>query len=291
MKKARNLCIRALCAIFIGVVLGCSGASGGNDIENDGGNGGNQQNGWQQPAFYINEEFGGQRFVESNADWFYDAQNDKNTKYAAHYADANQYIDGKVTELQKLWQEKDTGSALSNQINTALASFNNGTSIGQNINNNYDALAPVFASMTRTMKDVNGSIHPFNATYHKLAAYAYNQSIGAYKNSIDFQSNKEMRNMPENYFVDELGYANLSYNELTDTYARTLMNQYLSTIAFNTNTDQTVLKKVVELALVNESLYGLNDYADRTKVTKQDFAYQRSLFAFYDKIADKYYEL
>ena len=33
MKRARNLCIRAFCAIFIGVVLGCSGSGGESDIE------------------------------------------------------------------------------------------------------------------------------------------------------------------------------------------------------------------------------------------------------------------
>lgn len=294
MKRARNLCIRALCAIFVGVVLGCSGAgdsSGESDIENDGGNGDNgQETGWKQPAYMnVTEEFGGQRFVAENAYWL--RKDTRDDLFADANADANQYINGKVTELQKLWQETNTGSVLSDQINTALNNFNNGTSINENIENNYDALAPVFASMTKTMKSVSGSIHPFNATYHKLAAYAYNQSLSEYKNETTFQSNMEMRDKPENYFVDELNYAGLSYDELTDTYARTLMNQYLSTIAVNTDTDQALLKKVVELALVNESLYGLNDYADRTKVTKQDFAYQRSLFAFYDKIADKYYEL
>lgn len=274
--------------------VSCSQPAGGNDTEFTGGNGGNgdqgdkePETGWKQPAYMnVTEEFGGQRFVAENAYWL--RKDTRDDLFADANADANQYIDGKVTELQKLWQETNTGSVLSDQINTALNNFNNGTSINENIENNYDALAPIFASMTKTMKSVSGSIHPFNATYHKLAAYAYNQSLSEYKNETTFQSNMEMRDMPENYFVDELNYSGLSYDELTDTHARTLMNQYLSTIAVNTNTDQALLKKVVELALVNESLYGLNDYADRTKVTKQDFAYQRSLFAFYDKIADKY---
>ena len=138
------------------------------------------------------------------------------------------------------------------------------------------------------MKNVNGSIHPFNATYHKLAARAYNQSLSERATETDFLSNMEMQNLPENFFVDELNYAGLSYDELTDTYARTLMNQYLSTIAVNTDTDQALLKKVVELALVNESLYGLNDYANKARVSGQDFAYERSFNTFYSKIADKY---
>lgn len=271
--------------------VSCSQPAGGNDTEftgGNGGNGGNQQNGWQQPAYMnITEEFGGQRFVESNADWFYDTQNDKNTKFTARYNDANQYIDGKVDELQKLWQETNTGSPLSDQINTALNNFNNGTSINENIENNYGALIPVFATMEETFLSDAQTFHAFNASYHKLAAYAYNQSLGAYKSSIDFQSNKEMRNLKENFFVDELNYAGLSYDELTDTYARTLMNQYLSTIAVNTDTDQALLKKVVELALVNESLYGLNDYANRTSVSNQDFTRERSYDRFYMRINDK----
>lgn len=233
----------------------------------------------------VTEEFGGQRFVEENAMW--GLRNNRNTLFNDAYNSANQYIDGKVDELQKLWQETNTGSVLSDQINTALNNFNNGTSINENIENNYNALIPVFATMETTFLSDAQTFHAFNASYHKLAAHAYNQSLSERATETDFLANMEMQNLPENFFVDELNYAGLSYDELTDTYARTLMNQYLSTIAVNTDTDQALLKKVVELALVNESLYGLNDYANRARVSNQDFTHERLYDRFYMRINDK----
>ena len=242
------------------------------------------EHGYTHPAYMnVKGDFGGQRFVESDADWYSD-----NTKFTERYKDANKYIDCKVAELQKLWEDENTYSPLSTQIGTALKNFDKGVSLNQRITSHYDALAPVFASMAKTMKNVNGSIHPFNATYHKLAARAYNQSLGVYKNSTGYKSNMEMENMQENFFVDELDKAGLEYNELTDSHAKNLMNQYLSTIAYSTDTNQSIIKKVVELALVNESLYGLNDYAEKTNVSGQFFAPERSLDTFYTKIGDEY---
>lgn len=200
MKKARDICIRALCAIFVGVVLGCSGASGGNDIENDGGNNDNEQEtGWKQPAYMnVTEEFGGQRFVGENY-CFYGNPN-KDVNFDTYYNDANQYINSKVAELDKLWQEKNTGSTLSNQIGTALGEFNNGTSIDQKIDNNYVALAPVF----KTMENNTNDYHAFKVSYWKLAADAYNQSLGEYAGETTFTTNEELRNKSTNYFIKEL---------------------------------------------------------------------------------------
>ena len=48
------------------------------------------------------------------------------------------------------------------------------------------------------------------------------------------------------------------------------MNNYLDTIADKTDTDIDVLKKIVQLALYNESLYGLNDHAVRANVDNQN---------------------
>lgn len=288
--------------------MGCSNAAGGSEITNGGDPkvehkfvadicgeehkckvAGCTEHGYTHPAYMnITTDFGGQRFVESNADWFYDGQYDKNTKFTDHYNAANQYINCKVAELQKLWEEANTNSPLSSQIGIALKDFDKGVSLNQRITSHYDALAPVFASMAKTMKNVNGNIHPFNATYHKLAARAYNQSLGDYKGSTGLKSNMEMQNMTDNFFVDELKMANLSYTQLTDQYAETLMKQYLSTIAANTNTEPELLKKVVELALVNESFYGLNDYARTINVSNQSLANERSLDTFYDKITYQY---
>lgn len=266
MKRARNICIRALCAIFVGVVLGCSGSgdsSGESDIENDGGNGDNEQEtGWKQPAYMnVTEEFGGQRFVEEKTNWLYDNQG--YTKFTAHCDDADKYIDGKVAELQKLWQETNTGSALSDQINTALNNFNNGTSIDEKITNNYTALAPVFATIEDNLSNDMVNYYRYTASYDKLAANAYNKSLGHWENSPDNRvlTNKEMKNLPENFFVYELGKANLSYNELTVKKAQEIMNDSLMEVADKTTTDTAVLKKVVELAMYNESLYGLADLA------------------------------
>ena len=74
--------------------------------------------------------------------------------------------------------------------------------------------------------------------------------------------------------------ANLSYNELTVDKAKAIMNKSLNNIAGMTNTDSAVLKKVVELALYNESLYGLNDMAADDRVNNQTLRSERRADAF-----------
>lgn len=261
----------------------------GNNGQQQGGNeqgNGEQQTGWREPDFYINEELGGQRFIETSASWYYDEQDDKDQKFTTHYDNANQYINNKVAEIQELWQEKNTGSDLSNQIGTALGNFNIAASIVDNITNNYTALAPVFAGIENEFikNDEVAEFHSFNACYHKLAHNAYKNSKGNYTLTA-CSSNKEMENS-NNYFNYELGLANLSYDEMTIDKAKEIMNDSLTDIAQQTNTEAAVLKKVVELALYNESLYGLHDFAQINRVNITNSLSERSLFTFDGMITD-----
>lgn len=216
------------------------------------------------PSYYINKDFGGQQFVEKDANW-YNSSNG-NQEFTAHYNTANEFINKKVKELQKLWQEKNTGSTLSNQINITLNSFNKGSTIAAQINNNYNALAPVFGIMTDNLLDnaENIDFNRFNVSYYKLAADAFNQSVGKLaegENKKNFTTNTELIDDSSNFFASELNDAKLSYADATNrNNAVNRMNGYLNTIATKTNTNLDVLKKVVELALYNESLYGLNDF-------------------------------
>lgn len=253
----------------------------------------------QWPAYYIDEEFGGQRFVDTE-DWYHDDVATKNQKFTARYKDAGQYLDSKVDELQKLWQEKNTGSALSNQIGTALSNFNQGTTIDEQIKGNYDTLAPVFAMMGDSLiEDVNVvsvDFHRFNVSYQKLAADAFNQSIGKYalnETKKFFKTNTEIANTYGSVWDYELDYANLTYTEAADRdQAKARMNGYLTTLASQTNTDMTVLKKVVELALYNESLYGLNDFAVQCGVSNSGLnKIQRSLNTFDHKVDHATYSI
>lgn len=244
------------------------------------------EHGYTHPAYMnVTGDFEGQCFIESDADWYYD--NDRNTKFTNHYNDANQYIDCKVAELNKLLQKKDTGSALSNQISIALNNFNNKTTISQNIDNNYNVLAPIFKAMRNSLT-ANVDYNRFNVSYWQLAGDAYKNSFGKYVTNDSFTSLDELKNKPTNFFVQELPDAGLSYQSATNSQQATKrMNDYLSTIAYNTNTNVTVLKKVVELALYNESLYGLNDHAVAARANNQGLNNnQRTLMTFDSKITD-----
>lgn len=286
--------------------VGCSNAAGGSEITN----GGDQnvehkfvadicgeehkckvagciEHGYTHPAYMnVTAEFEGQRFVEAGTDWQTDNQG--YTKYTARYNDADKYINCKVTELNNLWQKNNTGSALSNQIGNALSNFNNGASISGKINNNYAALAPVFVTMEDNLTASSSrDYNRFKASYHKLAANAYNNSLGHLKNSPDNSvlTNKEMKNLPENPFVDEVIAAGLTYDELDVKEAQNIMNNSLTLIAQKTTTNTALLKKVVELALYNESLYGLNDLAKLDNVVFRETLRQMDVFD--DKIYDE----
>lgn len=122
--------------------------------------------------------------------------------------------------------------------------------------------------------------HAYVASYYKLAHNAYNNSLGNTKGSFAFQANRDMEDLPENTYVSELAMANLNYNELTVDKAKAIMNKSLNNIAGMTNTDSAILKKVIELALYNESLYGLNDMAADDRVNNQTLRSERSADAF-----------
>lgn len=273
--------------------VSCSNSAGGSTVEDpivtsippkD-----NTESTW--PSYYIKDKdqnLTGQRFVEDGAYWL--DKGNKNQEFSTHYDDANQYIKDKVEELQKLWQEKNTPSTMTDEINTVLNGFNKGSSIAAKIDNNYDALTPVFAAMRKTIKNANGKFQPFTATYYSLAADAYKLSVSEYKNdtSQDFPAIYEMQNLPGRRFTDELEDAGgLSYADVTAN-AKTMMTNHLSTIARNTNTNAAVLKKIIELALYNESLYGLHDYAKQVGVSNQTFTEKRRIDVFADKVDEKY---
>lgn len=72
-----------------------------------------------------------------------------------------------------------------------------------------------------------------------------------------------------------VGFPGLTANNNRE--AKNTMTKTLNDIATRTSTDSTVLKKVVELALYNESLYGLNDFARVCKVNHTSLLPERTL--------------
>ncbi|MDE7292113.1 MAG: hypothetical protein K2N58_08725 [Treponemataceae bacterium] len=262
MKKTKNFCIRALCAIFIGVVLGCSG--GESEIGNDDGAGNSDNtNEWQQPDYYLDEELGGQQFVDPNKPWI--GGEIMETYYTDSYKNAQKFMAKKVTELSQEIAGQ-THIPLYQEIDTALKKFNTGDNIRDNITNNYTALAPVFADIENNQllnSYDSKQWYDYKCSYYKLAHYAYNQPLGnfKYETSLLFPANNEMANDNYSLFVQLLGYANYDYDTLTVPEAKRCINNTLNEVANNNGVDSTVLKKLMELALYNESLYGVNDLA------------------------------
>lgn len=102
---------------------------------------------------------------------------------------------------------------------------------------------------------------------------------GGWYGSIEFPSNKEI---DKDQDQGQLYFNSLSNGGNYDTFdhnqAKIEMNNILNLAAANLSADVTVLKKVVELALYNESLYGLNDMAKRCDVNVSGlYNNQRSL--------------
>ncbi len=340
MKKTGNFCIRVLCAIFIGIALGCSGASGESEIEydqNQGGQqqgsneneGGNNNNEKEQdpnpaptpnpdpnpnpnpdpdptpdpdpdpipepkyPTYYIDEEFGGQRFVAAGTEWFYDEADKKDTEFATCYDNAKKFLTDKVTDLKN-----DLAAYPNNEyaktFSKALETYNTKKYISDNIAANYDALAPFLAALERpyVLNEDKMNYNKILASYHKLAHTAYNNSLGAYKDTKDyyyFRANGEMDHEHEfgAGYAEELRLAGYGTTDISVTTARNNMNTYLNNMANSTNISSSVLKKALELALYNESLYGLNDFAKRCKVTDQNFTTTfRNLLQFDGRVMD-----
>lgn len=263
--------------------------------------GGNQQVGNQQggetPTYRTGEcqgetldqgEFGGAQFIGKGEDWTYTYVNE-NQEFDKHYTNAQYFMNQKVNELQKVLNNKDTTIPLYKIIDAALKKCTTTPNIANDIANNYLALAPVFADIDNEFVKSNNDVgfNCFYASYHKLAHDAYNKSMGVWRGTKN-PTNDEMDNSPENFFVDELTYAELSYDELTVNKAKEVMNDALTEVAQRTNTDTAVLKKVIELALDNESLYGLHDFAKINDINITNALSNRSLRAFQSRIEDAY---
>lgn len=251
MKKTKNLCIRALCAIFVGVVLGCSGSGGESDIKNDGGNNENEQ---KYPDYYIDEDFGGQKFVEyGRADHY------SNDEFTTCYNNAKKFMADKVEDLQN--DIKGQTNSYYKMIDTALQRYNKQQTIGNNIDTNYDAFGSLFNALTS--EDILGDdeYNDYRLSYYKLAYNAYQNSLSNAVENNDSQASKDMKNTNNSFFVKELANSNYNYTTFTLTKAKEVMNDTLAIISQKTKVNSTVLKKVVELVLYNESLYGLNDFA------------------------------
>lgn len=281
----KGLLTGVLATALMAGTAGCSQPAGGNVIEKDGsGNGGNGQN--TQPTYYINEEFGGQRFVESNADWTsYDINQD--TEFETRYTNAKTFMNQKVNALNQDLQYES--STLGKKIKTMLNNFNKNQNIADNIDANNYAIAQVFAEFEKNLSTTT-KLNRYRATYHLLAANAYNESMGDWKNAKGFTTNKEITGADNSFFKLELKNAgNLNYDDLTadnNKKAKEIMNEELTSISLNTGINSAVLKKVVELALYNESLYGLHDFAKINDVNISNALSGRSFETLYDYTID-----
>lgn len=290
MKGTGKVCIRILCAIFVGVVLGCSGGASDGGIGDGGSTGGNGGGGtgWKQPAYMnITEEFGGQRFVESDADWTSYAI-DQDEEFKTHHTSAKTFMNKQVDALEQ--DLKSESSILGTKIKAALDNFNSNSNIADNIDGNNKAIAKVFAEFEKNLSTTT-SINRYRATYHLLAANAYNKSMGDWGVIKDYPTNKEITGADNSFFKSELKNAgNLNYDDLTadnNKKAKEIMKEALTLISDNTGINSAVLKKVVELALYNESLYGLHDFAKINDVNINNALPNRSLETLYDYITDE----
>ena len=87
------------------------------------------------------------------------------------------------------------------------------------------------------------------------------------------------------FLTGKLADANISYQELTQN-TNQYMDQSLAIVARETSANQGLLKKAVELALYNESLYGLHDLAIQCGINKAQInsLTKRRTLSFNDKI-------
>ena len=245
------------------------------------------ENEQKYPDYYIDEEFGGQRFVDTNEDWYSDSQ--RNDKFNDRYENAQKFLRDKVTELRTDLAMEPNGSG-KNMIGYILDGYSV-KRISNDIEANYTALAPFFKKWENIYekRDDVDSFYRLQASYHKLAQRAYNNSLGAWSGNDEWPTNREMNKQSDPYGVakpelvkEELEFINLdSFDALPVSTAKNNINTYLDDIMNEINISKGTLSKVVELALYNESLYGLNDLAYRCDVSGQDFKHpQRSLSAF-----------
>jgi len=257
---------------------------------------------------YKYEELGGVQFVGDNEDWDR-TYIDIDETFDNHYDKAMQFMYQKIADLQQDLNKVDTNNPLYKLIDIALKKdpakdeeYTEGH-ITTVINNNYENLAPVFAHFQKQYLNGNGNPYDqvagmkynrFNACYHLLAKEAFNKSIGTVSRET-FETNQEY-NKADSFFDAELADANLYYTTQTFTkdIAKEYMEESLQDIAGETATDKKILKKVVELALYNESLYGLHDFAKvefkaRGKEFDRYWQYQRDRSVFDDAIDKEFF--
>ena len=184
------------------------------------------ENEQKYPDYYIDEDFGGQQFVNINERWheYYGvSQSERNKNFDDRYNMAKEFLGDKVTELQNDLKV-NKNSDLYDTINTALQNYNSKRDIYDNIKNNWTALAPVFAGWEKDFND--NKFFSYRNDYYQLAIGAYNQSI----------SNIEPKTFPTNTeFAD---------GELPKpAEAMSNMKKTINTISTNTHTTETIIKK------------------------------------------------
>ncbi len=254
---------------------------------------------------YEYEELGGVQFVGGNEDWDR-TYIDIDETFDNHYDKAMQFMYKKIANLQKDLNKVDTeNNPLYKLIGTALKKDpaqdeQYEPTISTVINNNYENLAPIFAHFQKQYLNEQGNSYDndakikyncFQACYHLLAREAFNKSIGNVSRGT-FETNTEYTEH-DYFFNAELAKAGLNCTTQTFTtaMAKENMKVTLDEIANKTNTDSAILQKVVELALYNESLYGLHDFAKvefkaRGKEFDRYWQYQRDHSVF-DDVIDK----
>ena len=254
---------------------------------------------------YEYEELGGVQFVGGNEDWDR-TYIDIDETFDNHYDKAMQFMYKKIANLQKDLNKVDTeNNPLYKLIGTALKKDpaqdeQYEPTISTVINNNYENLAPIFAHFQKQYLNEQGNSYDndakikyncFQACYHLLAREAFNKSIGNVSRGT-FETNTEYTEH-DYFFNAELAKAGLNCTTQTFTtaIAKENMKVTLDEIANKTNTDSAILQKVVELALYNESLYGLHDFAKvefkaRGKEFDRYWQYQRDHSVF-DDVIDK----
>lgn len=271
-----------------------------NPDDKENGGSGNTQPETGYPAYYIDEEFAGQRFVASDfRGWYFDEQDVKDRDFKQRYQEAKKFMDDKATELGKMVAGQQ-GNPLYKEIDKALKKlnqekFSNLTGSSACIMSNQIALAPVFARFNQVFIERGEATNDYrdyyryDASYMKLAHYAYNNSLGTANGSPLLKANQEMTNEPNNFFTKRLADANLDYDEFTVNQAKAVMREALAAVAAATGTDAAVLRKIVDLALYNESMYGLHDGARIGNVTMEsgiNGISERTNATFHGNIAD-----
>lgn len=233
-------------------------------------------------AQYNISDYSGIAFAPDNIDF---ARTDDQAKGPQLYNDAKIIMDKMVAELQNdLDNEYENEYIALMKQNLANSRNQNATTtyVGSDVKNNYLAYANIVAPLQNTFLTNNKEqdFNAFTACYEYLAVDAYKKSLGKYKNSKDFDT--DLAN--NNSYKSSLNRASLTFANMNDDFVRDKMDNLLSIIGETVNVDSKLIKKIVELALYNESLHGLHDTA--AKVGNIGLGSQRNYN--YQALAGKY---